>query len=325
MTFVWVARPGYERRMRSGSSAIPIALTCALGGVVAPLAGCDGGGSDAAGGGAGALLDELGPPTGEGRVAVRFEARVGAAPVDCVSRYPDLGVPGSNAGIRDLRIYVHDLRLIAEDGTQVPVTLDQDGATQLETLALLDFEDGTANCERGTPERHAVITGVAERGSYTGQLSGLAFRVGVPFEQNHIDITGAPPPLDLTALFWGWGDGRIFLSASTSVDDGDGSPRVFSVQLASTGCEGDPRMGEVVSCAQPNRGEIVLPAFDAATDVVVVDLAALLQGTDVVGGSSCHAGSDDVACQRMIGALGVDPVSGAPSPGTQTLFRVEKP
>lgn len=317
-------RSGYQGQVDPVRSARLARVALGLGamGLAVLGAACADEGIEAVGGGPAEFLDAMG--AGDGRVAIQVVARVGDVPVDCTSRYPDLGVPGSRAGMRDLRIFVHDVRLITSDGAEIPVTLDQDGSMQYQGLALLDFEDGTGHCERGTPARHAAITGTVDPELVGGRrFDGVAFRIGVPFELNHIDVTGAPPPLDTTGLFWGWGEGRIFFSAVTTVEDGDDRPHLYQVQIASIGCEGDPRQGEVVSCTRPNRADVVLRGFDPGRDVVVADLGAFLAGADVVGGSGCHSGDDTPSCLAMVGALGLDPVTGAPDAARQTLFHVE--
>lgn len=263
---------------------------------------------------------ETGPP-GDLAVTLRFAARVGAEPVTCTGRYRDLGVPGVDAGIRDLRMYVHDVRLVDAAGAEVPLALEQDGVNQVEGLALLDFEDAAGTCEPGTPAVRDAIVGTAPAGDYTG----VRFRLGVPPELNHIDVAGAPPPLDLTALFWGWSDGRIFLAASTTAENEEGGERVFQVQIASSGCVGDPRVGDVVSCERPNRGAVELEDVDLESDVIVVDLASLLDGVDVRSDTSCHADAAEGPCARVFAAAGVSAADGQPSPATQTLFRVERP
>jgi uncharacterized repeat protein (TIGR04052 family) len=255
-------------------------------------------------------------------VTIRFAARVGDRPLDCASRYEGLGAPGVVASLRDLRVFVHDVRLVDASGAEVPLALEQDGVNQVEGVALLDFEDGTGSCERGTPEVRDVVTGTAPPGDY----QGLRFRVGVPQELNHIDVTGAPPPLDTSALFWGWSDGRIFLTASlSSNDEDDEGDRVFQVQLASSGCVGDPRVGDVVSCDHQNRGAVELASFDPEADVVVADLGALLEGVDLRVAPSCHADAEEASCQQVFARIGVALDSGGPSPETQAFFRAERP
>jgi hypothetical protein len=111
----------------------------------------------------------------------------------------------------------------------------------------------------------------------------------------------------------------------TSIEDGDGPPHLFQVQIASTGCEGDPREGEVVSCTHPNRAEVVLRGFDPGRDVLVADVGAFFAGADLVGESGCHSGDEDAACVARMSAIGLDPATGAPDATRQTLFRVETP
>lgn len=295
-----------SRRATGPGVAAALAATGALALIVA--GGCDGAET--------APVDD-----GPRAITIQFAPRVGDRPLDCTTTYQDLGVAGAVARLRDLRLYVHDVRLVDVAGTEVPLELDQDGANQVEGVALLDFEDATGTCERGTETTRQVITGIAPAGSYRG----LRFRLGVPQELNHIDVTGAPPPLDLSPLFWGWSDGRIFLSTSLAADNEAGGERVFQIQMASSGCVGDPRVGDVVSCERPNRGAIELDDVDVDADAIVVDLGALLEGVDLRVAPSCHADAEDPACQRILAAAGVAAETGAESPSTQVFFRVDTP
>ena len=133
---------------------------------------------------------------------------------------------------------------------------------------------------------------------------------------------------ELVAEYDGWPnglkihrDGRIFITAAASTDNPNSEhPHLFQVQIASLECQGDPRVGEVVACAQPNRGEVDLPEFSAERDVVVADLGALLAGVDIREKHGCHEGEDPI-CVQVIEKLGVSPVDGGPNPSTQTFFR----
>lgn len=295
------AGAGPIRRAAARAAAVVLALASAAG-----ATGCAG---DDAG--------EAGPTSSP--VTLRFAARVGDAPASCTGRYAGLGVPGVDAGLRDLRMYVHDVRLVDASGAEVLLELEQDGAFQVDGVALLDFEDASGACERGTPEVRDVVVGTAPTGDYRG----VRFRLGVPQELNHTDVVGAPPPLDQSALFWGWSDGRIFLAASTTADNEQGGERVFQVQIASAGCVGDPRVGDVVACERPNRGAVELDDVDLERDVIVVDVAALLDGVDVRSDASCHADAAEGPCAGVFAAAGIG-ADGQPSAATQSLFRVER-
>jgi uncharacterized repeat protein (TIGR04052 family) len=279
-----------------------------------PLAfalGACGDGSSGTGGGGG------GGDAGPQQVTIQFAARVGDAPLDCNTRHPEIGREPGDFGLRDFRFYVHDVRLVRSDTTEVLLELEQDGRWQHQRIALLDFEDGTGTCVKGTPDRRDVVVGTAPPGDYVG----LRFRLGVPFELNHTDVLGAPPPLDVSTLFWGWGDGRMFILASTTMPVEPSGEDVFAFAITSMGCEGDPRYGEVVSCSQPNRPDVDLPGFDPTSQLVVADLGALFAGNDLTVDSSCMATADQPSCEPLFASLGVDYRTGQLTPATQTLFR----
>lgn len=265
---------------------------------------------------------DVGPlDAGTESVVLRFDARVGTQPFACGSTYP-LGTPARNAEPVDFRFYAQDIRLITADGTEVPVEL-YDSDFQARDVALLDFEDGSGACVYGDAERNTEIRGTVAAGDYTG----VAFRVGIPFELNHVDLTSLPAPLNRTSLFWGWRFGHIFLSAMTratsdSVPDGGVAEVVeHATHVGSTGCTGNPEAGEpVTECSRPNRPEIRLTGFDPTTEAIVADFAEIKADDDLTG-ESCHSFSS--ACDFSYDALGMNFATGSLTPTTQTVFRVE--
>ncbi len=277
-----------------------------------PGIGCDA--ADTGGsGGAGA-----GPVHGSQAVTIHFAARIGDVAVRCGESLGALGVEGGEVKLRDLRFFVHDVRLVTPAGAEVPIELEQDGVWQVQNVALLDFEDATGPCERGTRATHEEITGHVPSGEYTG----IRFRVGVPFELNHGDPTSAPAPLDLTAMYWGWGEGFMFFQAVTSTTPQTGEKaNAYALAIASMGCEGDPRHGEVVACDLPNRPEIELTSFDRATQAIVLDLPTLFEGTKLLTEHGCSSGPKNEQCVPLFTRFGLDYATGAVTPATQTAFR----
>jgi uncharacterized repeat protein (TIGR04052 family) len=281
------------------------------------VAGCDGG--DATGSGGGGTGSGGAPPDGPQNVTIRFAARHGDTPVKCGETLGALGSEGGVSTLRDLRYFVHDVRLVSDAGVEQPVELDQDGTWQLNGLALLDFEDATGACEHGTPGTRDVVTGKVPPGTYTG----VRFKVGVPFEMNHGDPTTAPPPLDTTSLYWGWGDGFMFLQLAMMTTPPSGEDdKAYVFAIASMGCEGDPRYGEAVACSLPNRAEIDLAGFDHATQAVVLDLPAVLEGRELVSKRGCASNVNNEQCVPLFARFGIDYATGAVTAATQTVFRV---
>jgi uncharacterized repeat protein (TIGR04052 family) len=248
-------------------------------------------------------LAACGRGAGEVPVTIRFAAQVGAEPFACGRVY---SVGGAAVEPLDLRLFVHDLRLVRADGALVPIRLDDDGRFQTARVALLDFEDGTAGCRNGSPETRTVVSGHALPGEYVG----IRFRIGVPFEDNHDNPDLAPSPLNLTAMEWSWNAGHTFLRFDVRAN---GKPIVF--HTGSTGCQGT--VGHVTGCARPNRAEVAIDGFSPAKNEVVFDLlpilsAGLSSGPNGTPGDGCMGAPDDPDCPALLGALGLDASTGLP-------------
>ncbi|MEN9230418.1 MAG: metallo-mystery pair system four-Cys motif protein [Thermostichus sp. DG02_5_bins_236] len=277
-------------------------------------------------------------------VTIRFAAQVGDQPFDCGETY-ELGSLAAPMKVSDFRFYVSDIHLLDRTGKAVPVTLLQDGQWQHQNVALLDFEDRSGACVNGTPETRDQVVGTAPRGDYVG----LRFNLGIPFELNHEDAALAPSPLNLTSLWWNWQGGYKFVridlepaqpqaagERSTLVANaqplaqghhggghghGHGSSRGFSIHLGSTGCPAaGPDQRPTQPCAYPNLVEVEFPNFDPAKDVVVADLAALVEGTDVTINQvdtppGCMSGRNDRDCDLILKHFGTT--------GEQRFFRLQ--
>lgn len=267
----------------------------------------------------------------EETVELRFEARVADQPFACGATFSGLGADGVSGTPQDLRLYVHDVRLVDGDGVEYPVTLDDDGQHQGGGVALLDFEDGRGVCTGGTPALHTTLRGtVGARPRHSAHgPPGLRFRIGVPGEYNHVSRDALPAPLTEPTMSWSIDDGHVFFVARGRF--GADAGFVQGVHVGSTGCIGEE--SDVV-CTQSNRPEITLAAFDPADDVVVVDWAAVFAGIPLAGPPAdcdtsvepavcgCDSVGPEALCRPMFAALGLEWTSGA-STGEQTIFRVE--
>lgn len=275
-------------------------------------------------------------PTGGKAVTITFAAMVGDDEAKCGQVYR-VGTPASMVELADMRLHVHNVRLINAEGDEVAVALDGDRPFQGDGVVLLDFEDGSGACEEGNSELNSEIAGTVPEGDYVG----LKFTVGVSFEQNHQSVDAAPPPLNIPAMFWNWLGGYKFMkfdvvpaAAELGAEMGAGmaeappseimevAPR-WNFHLGSTGCPPkafngmmpvltDPPSGP---CDNPNRPEIMLSAFDADSDTVVIDIAALLDGADLrvnAGGPpGCMSlGADAEDCMAVFPHLGLSFESG---------------
>lgn len=248
--------------------------------------------------------------------SLSFAAMVGDQPFSCGETYSGLGASGADLTIRDLRFYVHDVRLVAADGTETPFVLDDDGMWQNGEVALLDFEDGCG--DMGNADLRTVIEGNAPEGDYVG----VRFKLGVPEALNHQNPTEAAPPLSLSELFWTWNAGYKFvrIDARSSLAD------AWRVHLGSTMCEGD--MMGTATCANLNVPDISVDSaggFDPLTATVVADVAGLVEASmldntmDTPPG--CMSNPDDPDCSPIFGNLGLA-FGGSPA-GSQSFFRLE--
>lgn len=246
-------------------------------------------------------------------VTLSFAGRVGDAPFECGRAYSGVGTSGTELTALDFRFYVHDVRLVAEDGTEIPFDMASDGIFSDGEVALLDFETGGA-CDGGNAPTNTVVRGAVAAGPYLG----VRFRLGVPLDRNHLDSATAPAPLNYSSMYWGWMDGYKFIRVEGRTT---GLPGGTVFHVGSTACTGSAPLGTRV-CATPNLGTIeLMPAggFDPQRDVIVADLATLYEDLDmdVDGGGDpgCMSGADDPECAVLLPAIGVG--------GPQTLFRIE--
>lgn len=285
-------------------------------------------------------------------VAINFAAEIGGTAFSCAGTYEGIGAAATTLTGTDYRIFVSEPALVRADGTTVPVVLDQDGQWQFENVALLDFEDGTGGCAgAGNAGLNTTLRGTAPDGDYVG----LAFTIGIPFELNHIDPTLAAAPLNTTAMFWTWQDGFRFVTinltpvampmpapaeapaagaatAPVGADAAAAAPASgmdmgtgWFLHVGSTQCAGRSQTEAPTACANPNRIAVVFPAFDPATNVVVIDPAPVVAEADMTVNAAdtapgCMAFPGDADCMTVMGKLGL-PYDGVPA-GDQLLATV---
>lgn len=250
-------------------------------------------------------------------MTLNFAARVNGEEFSCDRTYSNIGTTNATVEPTDARLYIENIRLVNDEGGEVPLSLDQDGTWQLQDVVLLDFENGTGLCaQRGTAEMNATARGMIPGGNYTG----VKFEMGVTESLNHGDSATAPAPLNKTALFWSWNAGYKFIRYD-NIAESNGNE--FRVHIGSTACEGDGRGN--ASCAEGNRTEVDL-AFDPSSDTILVNLGAFLANVNVEFNTpetppGCMASSEDPECVPVFAAAGL-PYGENPG-GSQQIFTVE--
>ncbi|PZU11631.1 MbnP family copper-binding protein [Sphingomonas sp.] len=271
------------------------------------------------------------------QVEINFEGVVGATPFRCGQTYAGIGKPAATVRPTDLRFYVTNVALIDGKGHSTPVKLDQDGLWQQRDVALIDLEDGSGPCRGGNSGINRAVKGKVPAGAYVG----LSFRVGLPEDLNHGDATIAKSPLNFTAMFWSWQAGYRFFkvdleTVGAPMADLPGTGGMagmkgmsrqtgFAVHIGSTGCgAGAMTARPAATCSVPNRAAVRFEKFDPAKDKVVVDLAAILSGTDVGHNTpntapGCMSG-DDPDCGPIFAAFGL-PFPGQPAPAQRAFSK----
>ncbi|HET8932177.1 MAG TPA: MbnP family copper-binding protein [Polyangiales bacterium] len=265
---------------------------------------------------AGDAGEEVEEPADGVAVTIKFEARVGKKTFACGEEYSGIGSQSTTITPTDLRMFVQDLKLVTAAGKEVAVELDVRKPWQGKGVALLDFEDGTGDCGEGNAETNMKITGKVPKGSYVG----VSFSNGVPEKLNHADPTTAADPLgEFASLSWGWLGGYRFTKVDVrEVAQGDTFGAAMA-HIGSTACSGNPQSG-TVKCGKPNRNLVELDDFDPKSSVIVFDVGALFEATDLTAMAECHSTGE--FCEPMFEAFGVDLKTGK-ALTKQTVFSVE--
>lgn len=259
-------------------------------------------------------------------VTLQFAAKVNDTVADCGGSFQNVGLSNATISFSDFRFYVSQIHLINDQGAEVPLALTQDGLWQVDDVALLDFENGTGACgEVGNDATNAQVVGTVPNGTY----KGVVFTLGVPFEQNHLDTTVAPSPLNISALWWNWQVGYKFARVDLMVEGVD--PPAYNIHLGSTGCVSDnSNSAPDTECSNSNRVEVRLADFDPATNTIVADVGGLLQRTDLSKNApqppGCMSMTSDGDCSGVFTGFGLDLKEGDcfnGNCGIQTFFRVE--
>jgi uncharacterized repeat protein (TIGR04052 family) len=256
---------------------------------------------------------------------IPFEARLGNEPFACGRTYTGLGMTATTYEPMEFRLYLHDVRLLSKDGREVPITLQEDGVWQTQGAALLDFADRTGLCANGTAGTNTRVRGTAPAGAY----QGLILRVGLPESLNHQDVSTAPAPLNDTSLFWGWRYGYLFARIEGRTM---GLQEGHFLHLGSTDCA-PPAEGQgngTSGCAFPNRPEYRLDSFKPGVSKVVLDVAAVLAGSNLDVNADapntaigCMSQQEDPDCAPMFNRLGLAFGNAPANPSAQVFIRLE--
>jgi uncharacterized repeat protein (TIGR04052 family) len=241
-------------------------------------------------------------------VTIDFAARVNGAAFACGTTYPGTGASGADYVGTDFRFYVHSVRLTGT-GADIPVELDVNDWQAAEGIGLLDFETGGSGCQMGTTATHTALTGTVPFGTVS---DGIAFTIGVPFEQNHLDASTAVAPMNVPGMFWAWSSGYKFIKA-----DGAIGVQGFNLHVGSTGCAATGSTPPTEPCVNPNSIDIDLPSFTPGTSVIVADIGHVIADEDLtintpMTAPGCMSFPGDPECDTIFPKLGLA-YEGAPA------------
>ena len=153
---------------------------------------------------AGCKTEPPGPTTPDpGIFELNVLARVGGQVFEKDTEFEN--ILGQRYSLEGFRVYLSDLTLVREDGTDTLIA---------ETL-LLDFAE---------EEVRKTTHGEGLYGQFTvpaGKYKGVRFGIGVPEERNHVDPTDFPAdhPLSVSqGMHWNWTSGYIFVKMDGRID-----------------------------------------------------------------------------------------------------------
>lgn len=214
------------------------------------------------------------------------------------------------ASVHAVQFYVHDVRLVDEQGETHSLVFEQRPPWQSDRVALLDL---------AKPARD-VIEGSAPKRRYTG----VQFALGVPFDLNHANPMTAAAPLDRPEMFWTWQSGYKFLRLDLAAGEHDAA-----FHLGSTGCSSASALRPPQqACGQPNVIHVALRDFDPTADPIHVRVADIVAALATAEQRACTGEYAQPACATAFATTGLDAKTGrcgADDPMTpcdQRLFTV---
>ena len=214
-----------------------------------------------------------------------------------------------NFHLKDLRMFVHDVELKNTSGEWVPYMMDIDGEWSDGTVTLLDFEDGAERCDgNGNLFMNHQLSGTIANGEY----QSIRFRIGVPHELNHQDVTMAKAPLNTSSMFWVWQKGYKFARIELLQANGD-DMIPWMLHLGSTGCESAAvTIAPEDSCARVNSPFVTIENFNPVTQHLVFDMRELLKDIDLTSNTEETPGGcmsmplESLECTPLYQNLGLE-------------------
>jgi len=225
--------------------------------------------------------------------------------------------------LSQIQLYLSDFSIKSEQGEWQTLTMTT-SPYQTSNVALLGLSCG----ENKTGKDNWQVTFTDNVNLATA--SGIRFKLGVPFELNHLNPLTQPSPLNVSSMFWGWQTGHKFMrlemltkqmtTVKTSEQQQQGN---WLFHLGSTGCSAPSVVrAPKQACKYANVVDVELALVQQSNNkqtIVTIDLSRLLSGISLTAEQSCQSARSDKSCQQLFQRLGLIDNSGA----GQQLFKVK--
>ena len=199
---------------------------------------------------------------------------------------------GDSWKVHDFRFYVHNIKVVDQNGEEHPVTLSSDAMWQSKSIVLIDLENGKGSCVNGTPEINNAVYGISAFPS----ISALRFTIGVPPKFNHDKFSEAQAPLNYGFMHWSWLGGYKFTRISM-----EGNHHHLRMHLGSTGCTG--ALQEGVDCRYVNTVPVEVPVTsEGGIHRVNILIKSLMDGASARDETICM-GEAEPQCRDVYQAL----------------------
>lgn len=204
--------------------------------------------------------------------------------------------------IEQLQFFLSDFKVADQDGQWQKVAL-METAYQTDNVVLLGENCRHSNNTQSSGSNWQVL--FADNIDFS-KVTKLAFTLGVPFADNHLNPLTQVSPLNIPSMFWVWQTGHKFMRLELASSDDK-----WLFHLGSTGCKSASVMrAPNEECRYPNKFEFQF-AIDTKTLVenslpIKLQLAKLLNQLDINAKNSCQSEATFLSCQQLFSNLRVE-------------------
>jgi uncharacterized repeat protein (TIGR04052 family) len=223
--------------------------------------------------------------------------------------------------LSQLHLYLSDFAVKNEQGEWQSLMMTST-PYQASNVALLG-----QSCDEGKAEQGNWQVTFTDKASLS-TASDVRFKLGVPFELNHLNPLTQQSPLNVSSMFWGWQTGHKFIrlemytKAINNVKSEEQQQDNWLFHLGSTGCSAPSVVrAPKQACKYTNLVDVELvltPQSNLSQQPIIIDLSSLVNGITLTSQQSCQSAGSDKSCQQLFKHLGL----GNYLSNEQVLFKV---